>query len=28
MYGFVPDIAVASSPSCNTVAMLKSVMCA
>ena len=28
MYGFVPDIAVASSPSPNTVAMLKSVMCA
>jgi hypothetical protein len=28
MYGFVPDIDVASSPSSNTVAMLKSVMCA
>ena len=28
IYGFVPDIAVASSPSSNTVAMLKSVMCA
>lgn len=28
MYGFVPDIDVANSPSSNTVAMLKSVTCA